>query len=134
MYYYAIVDGKDGDWRVRVPDLKDFLSTGRTVETAITNATREISEWATDLVAKGLIISPPRDLMSLVEDSEVAFDSATQSMVLIPLVIIRGRVVKANISLDAGSLTSIDNEAKRRGLTRSAFIVDAALQRIFGQT
>ena len=47
-----------------------------------------------------------------------------------PLVVDRGRSVKANISLDAGQLDAIDAEAARRGLTRSAFLAAAALELI----
>jgi len=38
--------------------------------------------------------------------------------------------VKANISLDAGLLEAIDEEAERRGLTRSALLTSAALDKI----
>jgi hypothetical protein len=49
---------------------------------------------------------------------------------MIPLILDRARPVKANISLDAGLLEAIDDEAKRRGLTRSAFLVSAAIDKI----
>ena len=39
-----------------------------------------------------------------------------------PLVLNSGRPAKANLSIDAGVLAAIDAEAKRRKLTRSAFI------------
>ena len=48
----------------------------------------------------------------------VTHDPASESLVMIPLVINRGRPVKANVSLDAGQLEAIDAEAARRGLTR----------------
>ncbi len=41
-----------------------------------------------------------------------------------------GRPVKANLSLDAGLLDAIDEAAKRRGLTRSAFLASAAREKI----
>jgi Ribbon-helix-helix protein, copG family len=55
-----------------------------------------------------------------------------ESLVMIPLVLDKGRHVKASISLDAGLLEAIDEEAKRRGLTRSAFLVGAAIDKIEG--
>jgi hypothetical protein len=51
-------------------------------------------------------------------------------MVYIPLIIDKGRAVRANLSFDAGMLEAIDAEAKRRGLTRSAFLSSAALDKI----
>jgi metal-responsive CopG/Arc/MetJ family transcriptional regulator len=38
--------------------------------------------------------------------------------------------VRANITIDAGLLESIDREAKLRGLTRSAFLASAAREKI----
>jgi hypothetical protein len=40
----------------------------------------------------------------------------------IPLVRETGRPVKANLSIDAGILAAIDEQAERRKLTRSAFV------------
>ena len=40
----------------------------------------------------------------------------------VPLIRHSGKPVKANLSLDSGILGAIDAEAKRRKLTRSAFI------------
>ena len=49
---------------------------------------------------------------------------------LIPLLLDKGRSVRANVSLDAGLLEMIDAEAARRGLTRSAFLASAAKDKI----
>ncbi len=42
----------------------------------------------------------------------------------------RGRPVRANLLLDAALLEAIDEAAKARGLTRSAFIASAAREKI----
>ena len=44
----------------------------------------------------------------------------------------KARPAKANVSMDAGMLEAIDEEAAAHGLTRSAFIASAALERIRG--
>ena len=49
---------------------------------------------------------------------------------MVPLLLDKGRSVKANVSLDAGTLEAIDEEAERRGLTRSKFLASAALDKI----
>ena len=41
-----------------------------------------------------------------------------------------GRSAKANVWMDAGTLQAIDEEAAAHGLTRSAFIASAALEKI----
>jgi hypothetical protein len=55
---------------------------------------------------------------------------ADELAVMVPLLLVRGRPVRADISLDAGLLEAIDAEAARRGLTRSAFLVSAAIDKI----
>lgn len=50
----------------------------------------------------------------------------------IPYVDFAGRTVRANITLDAGLLGGIDATAKERGLTRSAFLAQAAKREIYG--
>ena len=51
-------------------------------------------------------------------------------LALVPLVRDSGRPVKANLSLDAGLLEAIDDAARAIGLTRSAFLVSAARDKI----
>jgi hypothetical protein len=53
--------------------------------------------------------------------------------VLVPVLRDLGRPVKANLSLDAGLLETIDAEAEAHGLTRSAFITSAAREKIAGE-
>lgn len=52
--------------------------------------------------------------------------------VTIPLLRDSGRPVRANRSLDAALLEAIDEAARTRGLTRSAFIVPAVRDKIMG--
>ena len=79
----------------------------------------------------GTQFHPPRSIADSLADPETDFEpTAGESTVLLPLLIDRGRPVRANISLDAGILAAIDAEAARRGLTRSAFLVSSALDKI----
>jgi hypothetical protein len=52
------------------------------------------------------------------------------SIVMIPRILDAGRSVRANLSVDAGQLAAIDAVAARRGVTRSAFLVSAAMEKI----
>jgi predicted RNase H-like HicB family nuclease len=131
-YYVAIIDGQDGVWGVRVPDLPGVYGGGATADAAIADATSAASEWANHRLGKGFTCDPPRTFDVVIADPQAGFDRATESTILIPLIIDRGRPVKANISLDAGALEAIDAEAKRRGVTRSYFVVGAALEKIAG--
>jgi len=52
---------------------------------------------------------------------------------MVPLVLDKGRSVRANLSIDAGLIEAIDAEAKRRGLTRSSFLASAALDKLMAR-
>ena len=87
-----------------------------------------------DRIADGLDIPRPRSLVELREDEGLKEDFASQAIIAsAPLLFDAGRTVRANISLDAGPLSSIDEAAKLRGLTRSAFLASAAREKILGE-
>jgi predicted RNase H-like HicB family nuclease len=129
--YVAIVDGKPGAFGVVIPDLPGCTSGGRTVEAALRNAVEAITLWVDDARADGEIIPKPRAVEKLRADPEVAAALAQGGVLAyVPLVLDKGRPVKANLSLDAGLLSAIDEAAARRGLTRSAFLASAAREKI----
>jgi hypothetical protein len=64
-------------------------------------------------------------------DPEVAEAIAEgAALAIVPLLLDAGRPAKANLSIDAGLLTAIDEAAAARGLTRSAFLASAAREKI----
>jgi hypothetical protein len=65
------------------------------------------------------------------KDRDVARELADgAALAILPLVMERGRPVKANPSLDAGLLAAIDEAAAARGVTRSAFLSSSAREKI----
>ena len=131
MRYVALVDGKDGAYGVVVPDLPGCTSQGKTLDAAYRNAIEAVRLWVEDALEDGEEIPQPRSMASLAADREVRRAlTAGAVLALIPLVRDVGRPAKANVSLDAGTLAAIDEEAKARGLTRSAYIASAALEKI----
>jgi predicted RNase H-like HicB family nuclease len=128
-YYVGVVDGDGKVWGVVIPDFPGCHGGGASPQSAVADATRALREFAADLIASGEPLPQSRDLeeikASLQADGEPA-----GAIVYIPLLLDRGRVVRANISLDAGLLEQIDEEARRRGVTRSAFLASAALEKI----
>jgi predicted RNase H-like HicB family nuclease len=119
--YIAIVDGLDGAWGARLPDFPGCHGGGNTIEEAVVDVTRALSAFSADMIADGEPIPEPTDLGLLAHEGIAVY---------IPLILEKGRPVRANISLDAGLLEQIDAEAKRRGLTRSAFLASAASDKI----
>ena len=121
--YTALIDGKAGAYGVYLPDLPGCVAMGATLDQAIVNAADAMRDWADVTVEKGAAIPAPRALEDLLADREVAEDIGAGALLRsIPLVRETGRPAKANLSIDAGILAAIDAEAKRRKLTRSAFV------------
>lgn len=130
-YYVGILDGRGKVWGVRIPDLPGCHGGGDSPEAATTDAISAAREWVADQAARGVSIPKPRSIQKVLTDPEAAFNAkAGEAAVMIPLLIDKGRSVRANISIDLGLLEAIDAEADRRALTRSAFLASAALDKI----
>jgi predicted RNase H-like HicB family nuclease len=128
-YYLGIVDGSGDVWGVRIPDFPGCHGAGATVQDAVSDATKALREFATDMINDGEALPEARDMQAIDKALEAA-DEPDGIRVYIPLLVDKRRPVRANISLDAGLLEKIDIEAKRRGLTRSAFLASAAMDKI----
>lgn len=125
-FLIGILDGSEDVWGVRVPDVRGCYGGGATPAEAIRDAISalcELSEEIRDV--------EPRDAATIANDPAAAYDpSKGESFVLMPVLAASGIPSKANVSIDKRQLEAIDSAAKARGLTRSAFFVEAALDKI----
>lgn len=129
-HYVGILDGEGEVWGIRVTDVPGCHGAGASPEEALADTVGALREVASHYAATGATLALPRTVQEIIRDPETGYDPARESLVMVPLLLDRGRPVRANISLDAGLLETIDAEAKRRGLTRSAFLVSAAIDKI----
>ena len=74
----------------------------------------------------------PRSLRAIEHDESLAQWREGATIAFVPLIVDKGSPRRINISLDYGLLHAIDDEAKRRGMTRSAFLSSAARNEIEG--
>jgi hypothetical protein len=104
-----------------------LTAMGRTLDEALRHAMEAAAEW----VQMVKPIPRARPLEQLRDDADVK-QALTEGAVLavVPVLFESGKPTKANISMDAGRLEAIDAEAAALGLTRSAFITSAALEKI----
>lgn len=129
VYYVGIVDGSKSVWGARLPDFPGCHGGGASPKEAVDDLIRALREFAADMIAVGDRLPEPTDLGKVLEDIAQGREHRGGT-VMVPLLVDKGRPVRANISLDAGLLEQIDEEAKRRGLTRSAFLASAARDKI----
>jgi len=112
------------------PDAPGCTAMGKTEEDVIANATEALDEWMADYAREDGKIPKPRSYAALLKSKDYPELGKGGMIATIPLVRETGRVTRANISLDAGILAAIDEEAQRRGLTRSSFLASAAREKI----
>jgi predicted RNase H-like HicB family nuclease len=121
--YTALIDGESGAYGVVVPDLPGCTAMGATIEEALAHAVEALRDWVEVMESDGKAVPAPRALEELRRDPEVAAELAEgATLASVPLVRETGRPAKANLSIDAGILAAIDEEAARLKLTRSAFV------------
>lgn len=132
IHYVGILDCSEDTWGLRIPDLPGCHGGGGTAEAAIADGTSAAREWAEHFSAKGKAMPVSRPLSQIINNGELDV-AAGESAVMIPLLLDSGRPVRANLSLDAALLGAIDEAARARGLTRSAFIASAAREKIMAE-
>ena len=113
--YPAYIDGKKGAYGVTFPDLPGIVAMGKTIDEAMVNAEEALRDYAVEAEKDNEAIITPSDL-------ERVETPAGQALVSIPLIRLSGRSVRRHMTLDEGVAAFIDNEARRRGMTRTSYI------------
>lgn len=126
-HYVGILDGSGDVWGVRFPDIAGCVGGGATPEAAISDAAIALRDVVAHRRGGGFEIPKASSVADIITSGEF---HQNESTVLIPLLLDAGRTVRANLTLDAGLLDSIDQEASLRGITRSAFVASAAREKI----
>jgi predicted RNase H-like HicB family nuclease len=133
-HYVALIDGREGAYGIAFPDCPGCTAMAATLDDVAEEGTKALREWMVDRLAEGVAAPVARPLSEVVT-SRVIRKALNEGAVAvaIPLLVESGRMVRANLSLDAGLLGTIDEAAKRRGLTRSSFMASAAQEKILAE-
>jgi predicted RNase H-like HicB family nuclease len=128
--YLAVIDGAAPSYTVTFPDLAGLTASGRTTDEAIDNAVGVLATYAREQRAMAGMPAP-HDLTELRRRRDVRLALGKGAVLaLVPLVMETGRSTHANLSIDDGLLRAIDEEARRLGVTRSAFVAAATREKI----
>ena len=126
MRYVAFVHKEpDSAYGISFPDFPGCISAGDTMDEVIANGTEALGFHVRGMEADGDSIPEPHSLEDIMGNAEFAEDREGASFALIPLVRDLGSTTRINVSLDLGLLKAIDDEARSRKQTRSAFIASA---------
>ena len=125
MHYIAYLHKtRKSDYGVSFPDLPGCITAGRTLEEARRMAAEALALHVEGLPEDGETLPEPSTLDGLVRDpalkDAVAF--------LVPLDDNAGKAVRINITARQKQIEEIDRRAQAAGLSRSAYIVQAALR------
>lgn len=125
--YFALVEVQEGcAFGVRFPDLPSVFSAADDERDIVPNAVEALQLWAED--QKMPVPKTHADIMALPDVRDALKDGGY--LIQIPFIDLDTAVVRANVTFERGLLRAIDDEAKDRGLTRSAFLASAARREI----
>ena len=134
MRYVAFVhDDDEPGFGVSFPDFPGCISDGDTVDDALRRGAEALAFHVDGMMHDGESIPQPRSLHDIKADDSLAGWRDGATIAFVPLILDRGSPRRINVSLDSGLLHAIDDEAKRRGMTRSAFLTSAARNAIEGR-
>lgn len=125
--YLALVEkDEDSAFGVRFPDVAGCFSAADDAEHVVANATEALQLWAEDMP-----VPAPSTHKSIVARQDIREALARGAyLVSVPLIENDTAVVRANVTFERGVLRAIDQTAKDRGLSRSAFLAAAARKEI----
>ena len=134
MRYVAFLhdDGEPG-FGISFPDFPGCVSDGDTVDDALRRGAEALSFHVEGMMADEEPIPPPRSVQDIKADESLAEWRDGATIAFLPLILDKGSPRRINVSLDFGLLRAIDEEARRRGMTRSAFLSSAARKEIEGR-
>ena len=113
--YPALIDGERGAYGVTFPDLPGIVAMGASVDEVLVNAEEALRDYVIEAGETGDAITPPTPM-------ERVTTPAGCTLVSVPFIRVSGRRVRASLTLDKGVAAFIDGEARRRNMTRTAFV------------
>lgn len=129
MRYVAIIHKEqDTSYGVSFPDLPGCISAGETADQALDRAAEALALHLSGMCEDGEGIPTPRTFENIVVDDD--YDMTGAMLCYVTAIEDLGTTKPVNLSLDVGLIKAIDSEAKRRGVTRSAFLATAARHEI----
>jgi predicted RNase H-like HicB family nuclease len=117
---------RDSDFGVSFPDFPGCVTAGKTLEEARRMAAEALALHIEGMVEDGDAVPAPLNLDALRNDPNMRGAVA----VLVSVEPAPAKTVRINITARESQLKTIDQLARKAGLTRSAFIVQSSLNRL----
>ena len=128
---YALIHEEDGVFGISFPDFPGCISTGKTEDEVLRKGAEALAFHVAGMIEDGDPLPILRNLTELRSDKTFQDDAAGAVLALVPFDP-PGRAVRLNISMDETLLEAVDRAASSAGQSRSAFLAEAARQRLKG--
>jgi len=115
---------RKSDFGVSFPDFPGCITAGQTLDEASRNAIEALKLHIEDMVSEGEEIPETSTLDDLAGDKALK-----ESIAFLVSVEISDKVERFNITARKSQMEEIDRLANRQGMTRSAYLIAAALSR-----
>lgn len=133
MFYIGLIHkDEQSDYGISFPDFPGCISAGETLEECIAMGKEALGFHVEGMIEDGLEIPSPSSVADIEADKDGFWQPEFHEaqIVRVPLIVNVDPPKRVNISINASLLAAIDQAAKEQGMTRSAFIASATLQRL----
>lgn len=130
-YFAFVLKEPDSAYGIVVPDVPGCFSAGDTYDEAVRNASQALQAHLETLRDNGKPVPEPRNFEDLMADPEVRADAVDAPWIAVPLHL-EGDTVEISLPMTSDLLDAIDAAARRSGLSRAAFLAEAARAKIAG--
>ena len=126
----GVIHGEPGRFGISFPDFPGCISSGATLDDVLRKGSEALTFHVAGMVEDGDPLPVPRDLDQVRADTDaVREEDGLALFVAIPFEM-PGKSVRLNISMDENLLAAIDAAARSIGMSRSAFLADAARRKV----
>ena len=126
---YALIHQENGVFGISFPDFPGVVSTARSADDVLRKGAEALTFHVAGMVEDGDALPVLRSLAELEADRSyrAAAKGAVVALVQFQL---PSKAVRLNISMDEHLLAAVDQAAQAAGQSRSAFLAEAARQRV----
>jgi|SRR5579864_4128768 len=125
----GLVHEENGSYGISFPDFPGAVSAAKSPDEAIARGRDTLAFHVQGMVEDGEEVPELRSLAQLVKDRTFRRDSKDAVVVMVPLDL-PGKTVRINVSMDQKLIEAIDRAADMMGSNRSAYLADAARERL----
>jgi len=133
MFYIGLIyKDETTSYGICFPDFPGCISAGETFEDVMAMGKEALGFHVEAMRDHGYDIPAPSTLAEVEADKDGFWqeDYHEAQIVRVPLVFNFDPPKRVNVSINSSLLSAIDQAAKEQGMTRSAFLASAALQRL----